>query len=230
VIDGDKALVPHADRADELIVATRTEGSSRDREGITLLRVRSDLPGVDRRAVQLQDGRGAADVRFKDVRVSVHCVVGEVDRGLELLEAARDAGIAAVAAEAVGVMERLLELTQVHLGERKQFGQPIGAFQALQHRAADMLVELEQARSMALYAALVLSERDVPTRRRALSQVKTVIGAAGRAIAQGAVQLHGGLGVSDEHWVGHGLKRLMAIEQSFGDRDHHLRALASTQQ
>lgn len=227
VIDGAKSLIAHADRADACIVAARTSGEVHDLEGITLFEVHLDRSGVERTPRKLQDGRTAADIRL--VNAQTDRVVGEVGNGLKLLEACREAGIAAVAAETVGILDRLLELTLEHLGARRQFGRAIGAFQALQHRAAEMLVDVEQARSMALYAALMLIEPDPAVRRRALSQVKAVIGRAGRAVGHAAVQLHGGLGVSDEHFVGHALKRIVAIEQSFGDREHHLQRLADVE-
>lgn len=226
VLDGTKILVTHGHSADQFIVSARSRGAHDDPEGISLFLVDADAVGLRRRSYRLQDGSMAADLIFSGVRVSPQALVGAAGEGFALLQRAADAGIAALAAEAVGVMQTALDLTVDYLKQRRQFGVLIGSFQALQHRAAEMLVELEQARSMAIYAALMVDEPDLTLRRRALSQVKVQTGRSGRRLGELAVQLHGGVGVSQEYAVGHCLKRLIAIDSLFGDCEHHLGRLA----
>jgi alkylation response protein AidB-like acyl-CoA dehydrogenase len=162
-----------------------------------------------------------AEVSLSAVRVDSAALLGSPDDGLSLLEWAVDQDLAGLCAEAVGAMEKLLELTVEHLRTRRQFGQPIGQFQALQHRVADMVGTLEQARSMALRAAAYADVEDPIERRRALSAAKVMIGRSGRFIGQQAVQLHGGMGMTDESPVGHYFKRLTCIDISWGNADHH---------
>jgi pimeloyl-CoA dehydrogenase small subunit len=226
VLRGTKVVVIHGDSADLLVVSARTAGGRRDREGVSLFLVPADAAGLRRRGYRTQDGLRAADLLLDGVRVPADAMLGAVGGGLPVLECAEDAAIAALAAEAVGCMQALLDLTVDYLKQRNQFGGPIGRFQALQHRAAEMLIELEQARSMALYAALIVQEPDPVERRRALSAVKVQIGKSGRFVAQQAVQLHGGIGVTEEYAVGHYFKRLSMMETLFGDIDHHLARLA----
>ena len=226
VLHGTKVVVAHGDSADLLIVPARTAGGRRDREGVSLFLVPADAAGLRRRGYRTQDGLRAADLIFDAVHVPADALIGPRGGGLPLLECAMDAAIAALAAEGVGCMQALLDLTVDYLKQRNQFGGPIGRFQALQHRAAEMLIELEQARSMALYAALMVQQPDLAERRRALSAVKVQIGKSGRFIAQQAVQLHGGIGVTEEYAVGHYFKRLSMMETLFGDIDHHLARLA----
>jgi len=227
VISGSKIVVIHGNSADLLLVPARGSGDQRDRCGISLFLVAADAAGLHRHSYRTQDGLRAADLRLDGVRVGEEALIGPFGSGLAILESAADDAIAALAAESVGCMQALLDLTVDYLKQRKQFGGPIGRFQALQHRAAEMLIELEQARSMAIYAALMVSEPDPVERRRALSEVKVQIGKSGRFVAQQAVQLHGGIGVADEYAVGHYFKRLSMIEALFGDSDYHLARLAS---
>ncbi len=226
VLHGTKVVVIHGDSADLLIVPARTGGSRRDRDGIGLFLVAADAAGLRRRGYRTQDGLRAADLILDGVRVGRDALIGPSGGGLEILERTAEEAIAALAAESVGCMQALLDLTVDYLKQRNQFGGPIGRFQALQHRAAEMLIELEQARSMAMYAALMLDEPDPAERRRALSAVKVQIGKSGRFVAQQAVQLHGGIGVTEECAVGHYFKRLTMMEALFGDSDHHLARLA----
>jgi pimeloyl-CoA dehydrogenase small subunit len=226
VLSGTKVVVTHGGSADLFIVPARTAGSRRDRDGITLFLVPANAAGLRRRGYRTQDGLRAADLILDQVLVPAEAMLGAAGQGLPVLEQAADAAVAALAAESVGCMQALLDLTVDYLKQRNQFGGPIGRFQALQHRAAEMLIELEQARSMALYAALMLQEPDVAERRRALSAVKVQIGKSGRFVAQQAVQLHGGIGVTEEYAVGHYFKRLSMMEAQFGDGDHHLARLA----
>jgi hypothetical protein len=168
------------------------------------------------------DGQCAAEVLLQDVRVPAAARLGSDGEAHAAIEHAHDAGLAAVCAEAVGAMKSLLDTTAEYLRTRRQFGQPIGRFQALQHRAADMLIHYEQAKSMSFLATMRCLEPDRDERRRALSAAKVVVGRACRFVGQQAVQLHGGMGVTDEVSVSHYFKRLTAIELAFGDADSHL--------
>lgn len=229
-LDGEKILVMHGDSADKLIVSARLLTSSKartDRYGICLFMVDADAPGVSRRGYRTQDGLRAADISFDNVRVSASDLIGEPGNGLATIERVADFAIAALAAEAVGAMAAAQEMTVEYLKTRSQFGTVIGSFQALQHRAAEMLVALEQARSMAMYAALMVNEYDIVERRKALSAVKVQIGKSARFIGQQAIQLHGGIGVTEEYAVGHYFRRLSVMESQFGDTDHHLAKLAA---
>jgi pimeloyl-CoA dehydrogenase small subunit len=225
-LDGQKSVVLHGDSADTLIVSARTSGTRRDRAGITLFAVDAGNPGVEILGYQAQDGQRVAEVKLTGATVSREAVLGGVDAGLPILEAAVDHGIAALAAEAVGAMDGLHALTLDYLKTREQFGVPIGSFQNLQHRAADMLIALEQARSMAIYAAMMLAAAP-DERGRAMSAAKVQINRSARFIGQQAVQLHGAIGMTMEYKAGHYFKRLTAIEAQLGDTDHHLTRIAS---
>ena len=225
VLNGAKIVVVHGDCADLLLVPARSSGGQRDRDGISLFLVGADAAGLRRRTYRTQDGLRAADLHLDGVRVGKEALIGPLGGGLTILESTADEAIAALAAESVGCMQALLDLTVNFLKQRNQFGGPIGRFQALQHRAAEVLMELEQARSMAMYAALMVSEPDPIERRRAMSEVKVQISKSGRFVAQQAVQLHGGIGVTEEYAVGHYFKRLSMMEALFGDSDHHMARL-----
>lgn len=225
-LQGAKTLVPHGDCADRLLVSARLSGDRRDRDGIALFSVDASAPGIVRRPLRLHDGRRGADLVFDGVHVAADDMIGEPGCALPLIERIAQHAIAALAAEAVGLMTALLDTTVEYLKTRHQFGGPIARFQALQHRAAEMLIALEQARSMALYAALMVDDADDAERARAMSAVKVQIGQSARFIGQQAIQLHGGIGVTDEYVVGHWFKRLTVMESEFGDTDHHLAQFA----
>jgi alkylation response protein AidB-like acyl-CoA dehydrogenase len=222
VLDGHKAVVLHGDSADGLIVSARTSGNSTDVGGITLFLVDAASPGVTIRGFPTIEGQRAAEVNLQSVRVGEERVLGQLGAGLEVLERGVDYGLAALCAEAVGAMERLIEITAAYLRTRKQFGSPIGSFQALQHRVADMLIASEQARSMAFCAAAKVDSPDRSERRRAVSAAKALIGRSGRFVGQQAVQLHGGMGMTDELAVGYYFKRLTCIDMTWGDTEHHV--------
>lgn len=226
-LSGTKIAVRHGDTANRLLVTARTSGARTDRNGISLFLIDADAPGVRLRSYRTQDGVRAADLILDNADVPASRLIGEVGGGLEIAERAVDFAIAALAAEAVGCMQALLDLTVDYLKQRKQFGAPIGRFQALQHRTAEMLVELEQARSVAMLAALVVNDEDVAERRKTLSAVKAQIGRSGRIVGELAVQLHGGIGVTEEYAVGHYFKRLTMIETQFGDSDFHIAQVAA---
>jgi len=226
VLDGEKGVVLHGDTATKLIVTARIGGGRRDRDGVALFIVDSNAAGVSRRGYPTQDGLRAAEITLAGVRVGPEGVLGEPGEGLPLVERVVDEAIAALCAEAVGAMAAMHELTVDYLKTRRQFGREIGSFQILQHRAVDMLIALEQARSMAMFATMMASEEDAVERRNTLSAAKVQIGRSSRLIGQQAVQLHGGIGMTMEYKVGHYFKRVTMIDTMFGDADHHLRELA----
>jgi pimeloyl-CoA dehydrogenase small subunit len=225
-LEGEKMVVLAGDSADKLIVAARASGGRTDRAGIGLFLVDAKANGVTRRGYATQDGMRAADVTLAGVKVGPEAVLAGPETGLEVLERVVDEAIAALAAEAVGAMAGLTELTVEYLKTRKQFGVPIGSFQVLQHRAVDMLTALEQARSMAFYATMMAAEPGTNERRRAMAAAKVQIGRSARLVGESAIQLHGGIGMTMEYKAGHYFKRLTMIDLAFGDADHHLRELA----
>jgi len=220
-LSGRKSVVLHGASADTLIVAARTAGGPRDREGITLVLVDAKARGVTATGYRTVDGLRAADVALDGVHVGADAVLGQVDGGLPLLERAVDLGAAALCGEAVGVIEALNAATLDYLKTRQQFGQPIGRFQALQHRAVDMLIHAEQSKSMACVAAVKVQSGDPAERRRAVSAAKSLVGRAGRAVAKEAIQMHGGMGVANELPAAHYAKRLTMIDFWLGDSDWH---------
>ena len=225
-LNGEKKVVLHGAQAGVLIVSARTAGAQRDEDGITLFAVPADAVGVVMRDVRMLDGQRAADVLLSDVTVGADAVIGTVGAGWTILEAAADHGAGLLCAEALGAMDALFGATLDYLKTRQQFGVPIGKFQALQHRMADMYVHLEQARSMALLAAVRLADDartgNVAERRRAVAAAKYRVGQAARFVGQQAIQLHGGMGVTDELPASHYFRRLSTIELTLGDCDHHL--------
>jgi pimeloyl-CoA dehydrogenase small subunit len=228
VLEGEKSLVLHGDSADRFIVSARIAGERRERSGIALFLVDGKAQGLSRRPYPTQDGMRAAEISLASVRVGAADSLGEPGAALGIIERVVDEAIAALCAEAVGAMAALCDLTVEYLKTRRQFGVPIGSFQVLQHRAAEMLIALEQARSMALYATMMAAEDDAGERGKAVAAAKVQIGRSGRFVAQQATQLHGGIAMTMEYSAGHYMKRLTMIDLMFGDADHHLRALART--
>jgi pimeloyl-CoA dehydrogenase small subunit len=226
VLNGEKTLVGQGDSADKLIVSGRVSGERREREGIALFLVGADASGVARRGYPTQDGQRAAEISFTNVRVAPRDVLGSPGGALPAIEWAVDETIAALAAEAVGAMSEALAMTVEYLKTRKQFGVTIGSFQALQHRASDMIVALEQARSMMYLAAMAANEPDAAERAKTMSAVKAQIGRSAKFIGQQAVQMHGGIAMTYEYKVGHLFKRLTMIDGAYGDADVHVRRLA----
>ena len=226
VLDGEKGVVLHGDTADKLIITARVGGGRRDRDGVGIFIVDGNAAGVSRRGYPTQDGLRAAEITLAGTRVGPESVLGEPGAGLPLVERVVDETIAALCAEAVGAMAAMHELTVDYLKTRRQFGREIGSFQILQHRAVDMLIALEQARSMAMFATMMAAEEDAAERRNALAAAKVQIGRSGRLIGQQAIQLHGGIGMTMEYKVGHYFKRVTMIDTMFGDADHYLRELA----
>ena len=217
-VSGAKSIVPAGDRADAFVVPARTAGDIGDASGIALFLVERKQPGVAARGYSTQDGARAAELTFTDARASLLVPAGQ---GHAALEQMVDVGIAALAAEAVGVMDRLVAVTVEYMNTRKQFGVAIATFQALRHRIADVKMQLELARSMSYFASLKLGE-PVEQRRRALSQAKVQLGRSMRFVGQECIQLHGGIGVTEEYVAGHYFKRLTVMEMTYGDTLHHL--------
>ncbi|PWB65383.1 MAG: pimeloyl-CoA dehydrogenase small subunit [Bradyrhizobiaceae bacterium] len=226
VLDGAKSLVLHGDAADQLVVSARLTGAQRDAQGLGLFLVDAAAPGVTRRGYAMVDGLRAAEVTLANVRVDATAAIGEPGEAFRLIAQVVDQGIAALCAEAVGALAAMHELTVEYLRTRKQFGVPIGSFQVLQHRAAEMLIGVEQARSMAMLATMMAEEGDATERAKAIAAAKVQIGRSARAVGQAAIQLHGGIGMTMEYQVGHYFKRVTAIDTMFGDADHHLARLA----
>jgi pimeloyl-CoA dehydrogenase small subunit len=226
-LTGKKAVVLHGAAAHTLVVSARTAGAQRDGQGITLFLVERGAKGVTMTDYRTIDGLRAADVVLDGARVGADAVLGPVDGALPLLERAVDLGAAALCAEAVGVIEQLNALTLDYLKTRQQFGQPIGRFQALQHRAVDMLVHAEQVKSITCLAAAQAQSADARERRRAVSAAKSLVGRSGRAVAKEATQLHGGMGVTLDLPAAHYAKRLTMIDFWVGDSDWHTERFAA---
>jgi pimeloyl-CoA dehydrogenase small subunit len=226
VLNGQKSVVLHGDSAHRILVSARVAGSRRDRDGIGLFLVDAGAPSVSRRGYPTQDGQRAAEVVLESVRVDAQNIIGDSEGALPILERVTDIAIAALAAEAVGAMDEMLKLTVDYVKTRRQFGTTIGSFQVLQHRCSEMFVAVEQARSMAMFAAMMAQEDDVEERRKAMAAAKVQIGRSGRFVGQQAIQLHGGVGMTMEYKAGHLFKRVTMIDTLFGDADHHLARLA----
>jgi alkylation response protein AidB-like acyl-CoA dehydrogenase len=224
---GRKSAVCNGGGADLLLVVARIGGAQCDADGLGIFLVERDTPGLEIDAFTRYDGRRAADITLRGVRVDDDYVLGVPGDALPLLERAAELAIVAQAAEAVGCMDSLLELTVNYLKSREQFGQPIGRFQVLQHRAVDMLTAVEQARSMSMFSQMMATDAEPLARARALAATKFQIARSARLVGQGAIQLHGGMGMAMEYPAGNYFKRLTAIEMDLGDADYHLQRLAT---
>jgi pimeloyl-CoA dehydrogenase small subunit len=223
VIDGEKFVVLNGETADMLVVTARTRGGQRDNSGLGVFLVPGDAKGVVRKGYPTQDGLHAADITFTGVEVGADAAIGDPDNALPLTERVVDDARIALCAEAVGLMDESLKTTVEYLKTRTQFGVPIGSFQTLQHRAADMFVAVEQARSMSMFATMASDFEDARERATAVAAAKVQIGKSAKFVGQQAIQLHGGIGMTMEAKIGHYFKRLTMIENTFGDTDYHLR-------
>ncbi|MEL6946990.1 MAG: acyl-CoA dehydrogenase family protein [Pseudomonadota bacterium] len=219
VINGNKAVVINGDSADQIVVSARTDGEANDADGITLFLIPRDAEGVVVRGYPTIDGYRAADIALSDVRISDDLRIGAEGTALKYIEKAIAYGTLAVCAEALGAIEICIDMTLDYMKTRKQFGVPIGKFQALQHRMADMMTEREQIRSAVINAAGHLESDD---RDWQISALKNLVGRSGRMIAEEAIQIHGGIAMTWEYAVGHYAKRVVMIDHLFGDEDHHL--------
>ena len=226
VLNGQKAVVLGGPWADTLVVTARTAGGQRDRNGVSVFLVDKKAKGVTTRDYPTVDSLRASEITFENVELPSSALIGSADNGLPLVEKVVDEAIAAICAEATGAMKVLVDATVEYSKTRKQFGVPIGKFQALQHRMVDMFVQYEQSVSITLMVTLKLGESDAE-RAKAASAAKVTIGKAGRYVGQQAVQVHGGIGMTDELNVGHYFKRLTLIDTLFGNTDHHLKRFAA---
>ena len=228
VIDGDKCVVSDGPCADQLVVSARTAGGTTDAQGISLFLVEANVQSVALNSYQTLDGRRAADISFKGVTVPADALIGNEGEALTLIEHVTDYATALLCAEAIGAIKYANDATLEYLKTRRQFGVPLGTFQALQHRMVDMVISYEQAKSMAsLACASVDSVHDSAERKQIVSAAKIKIADACRHISQEAIQLHGGIGMSDELKVSHTFRRLTMIAQQFGDAEHHLERFAN---
>lgn len=228
LVNGSKILVLNGPAADTLLVSVRTAGSEGDAAGVSVLMIASETPGIVRRDYTTVDGHRAAQIRFDNVHVPASALLGAPGAALPALQQTVDRATLCVCAEAAGAMDTLLHKTVEYSKTRRQFDVSIGSFQALQHRMADMFIECELARSIVMMAAMTL-DADVPEaqKQRAVSAAKSRVGRAARKVGQEAVQLHGGIGITDELDVSHYFKRLTAIETLFGNTDFHTARFAS---
>ena len=224
VLNGHKAVVYAAPWATHFIVTARTGGSVRERSGVSVFLIPANAPGITRRDYPTVDGARASEVYFENVAVGAETLIGAEGEGLPLIEQVVDEATAAVCAEGAGVVRKLHEGTLDYSRQRKQFGKAIGEFQVLQHRMVDIFMEVEQAVSMTLMATLRLDE---PDRAKHVSSAKNKISRGARFVGQNAVQIHGGIGISNELAIGHYFKRASMIESQFGDADYHLRRYES---
>jgi pimeloyl-CoA dehydrogenase small subunit len=226
VLDGAKSVVTHGDTADRLVLSARTSGDRYDADGITLFLVDATAPGLARRGYATRDEQRAADIALSNVTVADADVLGEVGGGFPIVQRIVEAGIAATAAETVGAMETMHSMTLEYSKTREQFGKPIGSYQVVQHRLADMFMTMEQGRSMAMLATMMVEHPDATERARKIAQAKVGVGQAGRYVSQSAIQMHGGIGMTEEYAVGHYFRRCMVIERLFGDPAYYLEKLA----
>ena len=226
IINGYKSVVMNGPSADQIIISARTSGSQLDEDGISLFIIDANTSGLDKTNYKTVDGRRASDLTLENVSVSKENLIGEQDKGFEILDSAIDRAILAISAEAVGAMEVLYKTTVEYTKTREQFGTAIGKFQVLQHRMVDMFMEYEQCKSL-LYMATMKHEEKAEDAKKAISGLKYQVGKAGKFIGQQAVQLHGGMGVTDELNVGHYFKRLTTVGTIFGNTDYHLKKYTS---
>jgi hypothetical protein len=220
-LNGAKAVVLHGEAADAFIVSARTSAQFDDEHGISLFWVPRNTPGVLLRDYALIDGGRGAELVLRDATLPNEALLGPLDGGFTALEHAVGCGLLALSAEALGAMETAFIATLEYLRTRRQFGVPIGSFQALQHRMADLAIDIEQTRSAVINAAAMLDSPRLP-RERALSAAKYTVGHVGARVSREAVQLHGGIGMTWELPLAHYAKRLVMIDHQLGDEDHHL--------
>jgi len=227
VLDGSKSVVVHGEAADKLVLSARTSGDRYDEDGITVFLVDATAAGLARRGYATRDEQRAADIALSGVAVGDADVLGEVGQGLAIVQRVVEAGIAATAAECVGAMETMHGMTLEYSKTREQFGKPIGSYQVVQHRLADMFMTMEQGRSMAMLATMMVDHPDAAERARKIAMAKVGVGQAGRYVSQSTIQMHGGIGMTEEYAAGHYFRRCMAIERLFGDPAYYLQKLAA---
>lgn len=222
VLSGYKAVVLNGPQADFLVVSARTSGEQRDEDGVSLFVMDAATAGISRRDYPTVDAFRASEITFENVKIGADSLIGEAGKGLPILQQAIDDGVLSVGAEAVGCMEVLYKDTVEYCKQREQFGQPIGKFQVLQHRMVDMFMEHEQSKSLMFMAAMRMAEGYGAEAQKAVSAFKVQVGKSGKFVGQNAVQLHGGMGMTEELNIGHYFKRLTIIDTLFGNVDFHL--------
>ena len=221
IINGQKSMVLNAESADHLVVVTRTSGGQVDEEGITLFLVDSNTKGLEKQNFPTVDGLRASEITLENVEVNTERMIGDIDNGFEILKAVSNNGILALCAEAVGAMEILYKDTVEYTQQREQFDHPLSDFQVLQHRMVDMFMEYEQCKSL-LFRATMETIQDPEMAQKTIHALKHLIGKSGIFVGENAVQLHGGMGVTEELRIGHFFKRLLVIDSQFGNADFHL--------
>ena len=221
IINGKKSMVLNAESADKIVVVARTNGSQVDEDGISLFLVDATSAGIERENFPTVDGLRASEITFTDVEVSSDNLIGEKDKGFSILQAVVNDAILALSAEAVGAMEVLYKDTVEYTQQREQFDHPLSDFQVLQHRMVDMFMEYEQCKSLLLRATME-TVQDPVLAQRTVHALKHLIGKSGIFVGESAVQLHGGMGVTEELRIGHFFKRLLVIDSQFGNSDFHL--------
>jgi alkylation response protein AidB-like acyl-CoA dehydrogenase len=226
VLNGTKSVVQNAATADYIVVSARTSGGQIDRNGISLFLVDASAPGVERDNYPTVDGLRASEVKLTNVRVGKDQLLGELGKGFAILNAVANDAILALSAEAVGAMEVLYKDTVDYTQQRIQFGHPLSEFQVLQHRMVEMFMEYEQTKSL-LYRATLEATQGAETAQRTIHALKHLVGRAGIFVGENAVQLHGGMGMTEELRIGHYFKRLLVIDAQFGNADHHLQQFAA---
>jgi len=227
ILNGTKVAVENGPNANKLLVSARESGDVRDAQGISVFVVDASTPGISMRSYQTVDGKMASEVTLTDVKVPASNRLGEAGAALPAIEVATNRAIVAVSAEAVGALEVLLQKTVEYSKTRKQFGTPIGTFQALQHRMADMFIQCQLARSIVIMAAMILDGDDsAEEKARAVAAAKSRIGKAIKDVGQEAIQIHGGIAMTEELDVGHLFKRVTALDLAFGDGDYHTQRFA----
>lgn len=227
VLNGHKSMVANAETASHIIVSARTSGGQIDENGISLFVVAADADGVTRKNFPTVDGLRASEVTFENVKLGADALVGELDGGFSVLNAVANDAILALSAEAVGCMEVLYKDTVAYTQEREQFDHPLSDFQVLQHRMVEMFMEYEQCKSLLFRATLEAAQGDSEEAQRCVHALKHLIGKMGIFIGENAVQLHGGMGMTEELRIGHYFKRLLVIDAQFGNADHHLHRFAA---
>ncbi len=221
IINGQKSMVLNAESADHLVIVTRTSGGQVDEEGITLFLVDSDSKGLEKLNFPTVDGLRASEITLENVEVGTERIIGDIDKGFEILKAVSNNGILALCAEAVGAMEILYKDTVEYTQQREQFDHPLSDFQVLLHRMVDMFMEYEQCKSL-LFRETMETIQDPEMAQKTIHALKHLIGKSGIFVGENAVQLHGGMGVTEELRIGHFFKRLLVIDSQFGNADFHL--------
>ena len=221
ILNGQKSMVQNAETADQIVVTARTSGGQVGQQGITLFLIAADAEGLSRDNFPTVDGLRASEITLENVCVGPERILGKVDQGFNILQSVANDAMLALGAEAVGAMEVLYKDTVDYTQQREQFDHPLSEFQVLQHRMVDMFMEYEQCKSL-LYRATMETIQDPEAAQRTIHALMHLIGKSGLFIAENAVQLHGGMGMTEELRIGHYFKRLLAIDATLGNADYHL--------